>query len=448
MRVYRCVLALSASICTIGAFRPPIDHVVVIVQENRTPDNLFNGFPGADTVPYGYGHGKTYTLAPVSLTAPWDINHAHYQFIEDYDGGKNDGFDLEVGSFAKSCADPYNEPSCWVFLGPSYYSRAFAYVPRSESVPYWVMAERYAFSDRTFQSNNGPSYPSHQYLIAGQAFHVAENPPSTPWGCDAPPTSRTIVLDYGTTQPPVFSPATGIEVTGSQPCFFYKTAAEALDRRHVSWGYYAPAVGANGGVIWSAFDPIWRVRFGPDWFADIKSPETRIFNDIATGALPSVAWVAPSYINSDHAGSQSATGPDWVASIVNAIGRSRYWSSTAIIIFWDDWGGWYDHVVPPQYPDPVTQAYEGLGFRVPLIVVSPYAKHAYVSHRQHETASSLHFIEWVFGLPSLRGADARADSLFDMFNFSQKPTRFEPIPTRLNAADFMRQARSLEPPDD
>jgi phospholipase C len=426
-----------------------IKHIVIIDQENRSFDDLFHGFPGADAVATGVGHGVVYQLLPVSLADPWDINHSHDQFLEDYDNGLGDGFDQEINKFTRGCANAINEPSCWILYGAAHLQTAFAYVPHGEIKPYWAMARRYALADRTFQSNNGPSYPSHQYMIAGEAGTVADNPSGTPWGCDASTnTVTTEVLEYGTTQPPVFFAATGVEAPGPFPCFGYQTIAHRLDKAHVSWSYYAPAPGANGGVIWSAFDAIWQVRFGADWYADVKSPETRIFNDIQSGSLAQVSWVTPSIYNSDHAGSKSTTGPDWVGSIVNAIGESQYWNDTAIVIFWDDWGGWYDHVIPPQYANPFTGAYEGLGFRVPLIVVSPYAKKHYVSHVQHEIASSLHFIEEVFNLGPVGIADRRADALRDMFDFKQRPIPFKHIPTVLNASDFLRQKPSFNAPDD
>ena len=425
-----------------------IAHVVVIVQENRSFDYLFHGFPGANTVDFGMGHGRKYTLRPWGLEKPQDINHAHLQFIEDYDRGKNDGFDQEIRSFADGCPYPRNHPPCWIF----YTSRqrlqlAYAYAPRQEVAPYWTMARRYALGDATFASNNGPSYPAHQYLIAGQAAHVTELPNKTPWGCDGPSDNFTFLLKYGVANPPVFSRRTGIEKRGPQPCFQYRTAADLLDAANVSWAYYAPDVVSSGG-IWSAFDAIWPVRFGPDWARNVKTPETLIFNDVQNGTLPQVSWVVPAFVNSDHAGSRSTTGPQWVAAIVNAIGTSAYWKDTAIVVVWDEWGGWYDHVVPPQLRDPRTGAYEGLGHRVGLIVISPYAKRGYVSHRRHEIASSLHFIETTFGLPSLGGADARADALDDMFDFNASPAPFQPIPDKKRPSDFLHERPSLVPPDD
>jgi phospholipase C len=136
-------------------------------------------------------------------------------------------------------------------------------------------------------------------------------------------------------------------------------------------------------------------------------------------------------------------GPSWVAAVVNAIGKSPYWSHTAIIITWDDWGGWYDHVPPPS----VINSYE-YGFRVPLIVVSPYAKHAYISHVTHDFGSILKFAEEVFDLPSLGYADARSDDLSDCFDWTQVPSAFKPITAKLQAQDFLNDTRNPLPPDD
>jgi phospholipase C len=254
-------------------------------------------------------------------------------------------------------------------------------------------------------------------------------------------------LERGTTKPPYYSAPTGVEVPGPFPCFRFDTIAQRLDEARISWAYYAPEIGVHGD-IWSAFDAIWSVRYGADWVRNVRSPETRVLNDIAAGKLPSVAWVVPSAINSDHAGVTARTGPQWVASIVNAIGESPYWKSTIIVVVWDDWGGWYDHVPPPQLADPRTGAYEGLGFRIPMIVISPYAKRGYVSHARHELASTLVRIEKTFGLSSLGGADERADDLSDMLDFAAPPRSYRHIPTAMRASDFLRQPRSTAPPDD
>jgi phospholipase C len=139
-----------------------------------------------------------------------------------------------------------------------------------------------------------------------------------------------------------------------------------------------------------------------------------------------------------------------VASIVNAIGASSYWSNSAILITWDDWGGWYDHVPPPKVINDGSGWGSGYvyGFRVPLIVVSPYAKAGYISHVPHDFGSILNLIEQSFGLASLGYADARADNLSDCFNYNQTPLHFHTIAAPLNAEHFLNDRRPPTDPDD
>jgi phospholipase C len=179
-------------------------------------------------------------------------------------------------------------------------------------------------------------------------------------------------------------------------------------------------------------------------------PQTQVLADIAANQLPSVSWIIPDGRASDHAAGNDGSGPSWVASIVNAIGNSPYWWSTAIIITWDDWGGWYDHVAPPQVLVNCEQWGCGYayGFRVPLIVVSPYAKAAYVSRAPHDFGSILKFLEENFRLPSLGYADAYADDLSDCFNFRQKPLNFQTIPAPVSAEQFLTDRRPPTDPDD
>jgi phospholipase C len=439
---------------------PAIQHVVVVMQENRTFDGVFQGYPGANTQSFGFdSHGTKQTLQPISLAYPTDINHLRIQFLANYDGGRMDGFDREIFSFT-SCSvthDFLNDPSCWIigthFPPGSTTPLAYAYVPRTEVQPFWDMAAQYAIGDDFFPSNNGPSYVSHQYMIAGESGHVAEIPSdfNQTWGCDAPAPTTTAVLSVVNPQPGYnpFPQQFGNELPGPFPCFSYNTIATQLDAKGISWAFYSPTIGLNLGDIWSAFDVIYPVRFGADWVRNVKSPESSFFTDIQNGNLAQVSWVMPSFLNSDHGGSLSTTGPQWVANIVNAVGNSKYWNSTAIIIMYDDWGGWYDHVVPPQIADARTGAFEGLGIRTPLIIVSPYAKHGYVSHTQHEVASSLHFIEKMFGLAPIETytADIRADAFDDMFDFTQAPRAFTPIATSLHVTDFLRQKASTQAAD-
>jgi phospholipase C len=218
---------------------------------------------------------------------------------------------------------------------------------------------------------------------------------------------------------------------GPFPCFTqYDTMADVLDAAGVSWKYYVESYDLNspyadfGGRVWDAFDAIKRVRYGPDW-KNISIPNTTIFSDIKNGHLPQASWVMPTLAASDHPASGNKLGPAWVTSIVNAVGKSSYWNNTAILIMWDDWGGFYDSVPPPQLD------YTSLGMRVPLIVVSPYAKQHFVSKTQYEFGSVLKFIEQTFGTNSLGSTDVRANSIVDMFDFSQSPSTFKPFTDRL-----------------
>ena len=198
---------------------------------------------------------------------------------------------------------------------------------------------------------------------------------------------------------------------------------------------------ANGG-IWSAYQAIKHIYNGPDWAQDIITPQTQFFDDVSNGALRTVSWITPSYQNSDHAGAGSKTGRSWVASLVNAIGESKYWSSTAIFIFWDDYGGWYDSQ-PPAYAD-----YDGLGIRLPLLIISPYAKKGHVSHVHYEHGSILKFVEDLFNLPRLSASDTRAKSPeADSFDFSQPPRKFVKIKAPRDAYYFLHQPPDLRPPD-
>jgi phospholipase C len=418
---------------TASALSQYFQHVVVIVQENRTPDNLFHGLPGADIANSGINSaGQTITLGPTSLVTNYDLNHSHSAFVNMYDGGKMDGADkVTISCAAKATGCP-----------PA--NAQFQYVNPSEVQPYFQMAEQYTFGDRMFQTNQGPSFPAHQFIISGTSadtatsnLFAAENPVvpanAAPTGegagCNAPVGTLVNMID-----------PTGVESSKKYPCFEHPTLTDLLGAQTVDWRYYAPS--AAGLSIWVGPDAIQHIRFGGDWSKVILN-QTQVLTDIANSQLAQVTWVIPSGQASDHAESNDGSGPSWVASVVNALGNSPYWSNTAIIITWDDWGGWYDHVPPPS----IANAYE-YGFRVPLIIVSPYAKRAYVSHVTHDFGSVLKFIEEVFKLPSLDYADARADDLSDCFDLTQVPPVFTSIAAKITAQDFLRDKRKPLPPDD
>jgi phospholipase C len=210
----------------------------------------------------------------------------------------------------------------------------------------------------------------------------------------------------------------------------------------MTWRYYAPANALPADSTASAYEAIDHVFYGNKWSSNNISPQTQVLSDIANGELAQVTWIVPDWLHSDHPGNNSNEGPDWVASIVNTIGASPFWNSTAIFINWDDWGGFYDHVAPQSIDN------MGPGFRVPLIVVSPFAKHGYVSHQVFETASLVSFTEKNFGLPSLGARDAMANDLSDCFDYSQEPMPFVAIRTKVSVETLLREKPSGLPDTD
>jgi phospholipase C len=254
-----------------------------------------------------------------------------------------------------------------------------------------------------------------------------------------------------------------IDPTGSEtnaapqyPCFDHPTLTDLLNTKGVTWRYYAPSAGS----IWTGPDAIQHMCqqqavngtltcTGPDWTNNVVIPQSQVLVDIANSKLAQVSWVIPNGLSSDHAVANDGSGPSWVSAIVNAIGNSPYWANTAIIITWDDWGGWYDHVAPKVINDGVSWGSGYVyGFRVPLIVVSPYAKTAYISHTTHDFGSILKFIESTYNLPSLGYADTPADDLSDCFNLTHTPVTFHAIPAALKAAYFINDKRPPTDPDD
>jgi phospholipase C len=370
-------------------------------------------------------------LQQVPLAVTCDIDHAHTSWAGDWDNGKMDGFDQST-AFISCISEPTPYPTNY----------AYSYVNPGDVAPYWDMAKNYTLMDDVFEDPTSPSFESHQHLIAGQSDNTSENPKignvvQNIWGCDSPAATRTALYNgQGDTNPGIY------------PCFSapYPTIADLLDAKGLKWKYYAPQIGKNGG-IWSAFDAVSSVRNGPDW-ANVISPETTVLTQAAN--IPSVTYVVPSFPNSDHAGSNSVTGPAWVASVVNAIGQSPRWNSTAIFVVWDDWGGWYDHVAPP-----VNGTFTIGGFRVPVICISPYSENPspsspVVDHTQHGTDGILSYIEQTFNLGNLGQQDAVESPLTDCFNFKQKPKPFIPIqmPAQYNANYFLHQPVSNTAPDD
>jgi phospholipase C len=412
-----------------------IKHIVILIQENRSFDDLFATFPGADGTTCGkLPSGKCIPLKKVPLYSPDFPSYVHSNFVADYDAGKMDGFAKGVGN------------------GKYLYQ----YVDPAQIAPYWTLAKDYVLADHLFMTQGSASYTAHQALIRGgtrlDADRTLVDVPSDgsggAWGCDAP---------QGTTVPFLTNAGDFVQ-NGPFPCFgpAYATLRDTLDAKNVSWKYYVPGkIGSNFDAnIWSAFDSVKAVRHGPEWGTKVVWPSTTlIFSDISKGRLPAVSWIVPDACNSDHPGNFTSecggvhdTGPSWIASVVNAIGKSRYWDSTAVVVVWDDWGGFYDHVPPPQVDSQAQVG--GPGFRVPMIVVSAYAHHGVVLHHVYGFGSIVRFVEDTFGLPSLNTTDAISrDFAADAFDFKKKPRTFVPISAKYSQSFFEHQAPSGLPVD-
>jgi phospholipase C len=421
-----------------GASNSPITHIVVVIQENRTFNNLFATFPGTTGTTTGKmrtGTGssaKTVSIAlkEVALEDSTSLRHTYPGYKTAYRNGHMDGFNLIT----------------FEFNGKPEGTAPYQYVKPADVAPYWDIATDYGIADHMFQTQGSGSFTAHQDLIRGgtaitSTTSLIDVPSKFPWGCPAP---------YGTTTTLITTSLKYEPNAGPFPCTAdfpssksYQTLQNLLDANNVSWKYYTPAYKQSTGNMWNAFLPIWSV-FGnqAEWNAHISTPETNVFTDISSGALPSMSWIVPDAANSDHPGYASDTGPSWVASVVNAIGESKYWNSTAIVILWDDWGGLYDEVEPPKLDQQ-----GGPGFRVPMLVVSPYVPANEISHTVYEFGSVVRFIEDTWNLGRLGTTDETTTSIANMLDLKQAPRAFITIPASRSRAFFLRQKPSELPVD-
>jgi phospholipase C len=339
----------------------------------------------------------------------------------------------------------------------------FKYVDNASGIldPYLQLVTQYGWANYMFQTNQGPSFPAHQFIFGGTSapntvadglgVYAAENmsgPNSGVAGCIAAATTRVMLIMPN-----------GRENQSIYPCFEHPTMADILPAG-VTWRYYAPSAGS----IWTAPNAISHICqstgpggrcAGTDWAGNVDLTPADILTQIGNCQLRSLSWVIPTGANSDHANSNDGGGPSWVASIVNAIGTNAscdgggYWRDTAIVITWDDWGGWYDHEPPINLKAPFGD-YQ-LGFRVPMIFVSAYTPAGYINNIPHDFGSILRFVEHNFGmkLGALNFADSRATTdLTGFYDLSRSARVFQPIDAPKNASFFISDKRAATDPDD
>ncbi len=465
-------------------------HVVVIVQENRTPDNLFQGLcaapygacavPPTSSAPYDIQTSnwktKTGTIQPSSValantTETYDLEHTHVAFNSMCDIVAGDPPVCRMDGAAGIGCDPKTGTTC-----PA--NPQFKYVDNSTGTldPYLDLATQYGWANYMFQTNQGPSFPAHQFIFGGTSapsasddalgIFAAENMTSPgEAGCAAPSTTLVKLISPNLTPPPY-----GVEKSSTFPCFEHQTMADLV----TDWKYYAAGAYAAGVSLWVAPNAIDHICLPSDgkctgWGTHVvPNNPSQVLTDLGNCVLADLTWVTPTAVNSDHASQNDGGGPSWVASIVNAIGNSTctdtvgaqtltYWQDTAIFITWDDWGGWYDHE-PPTILAGVQGDYQ-YGFRVPMIVVSAYTPRGYVDNGRYDFGSLLRFIEHNFANLGLREgelgfADSRTTTDFraffhlgDLGSATRAARRFTTVAAPLGADFFINDPRPPEAPD-
>lgn len=389
MTNYKLLFAAITLLAVPSPAQNSIQHIVFIVKENRSFDHMFGQFPGVNGVTEGRCGSQRVPLTHARDSTP-NLNHEWGPARQAINGGRMDAF----------CRVRQPQPSS------PYVQYDAADIPN-----YWSYAQTFGLMDEFFSSLTGASFGNHLYLAAATSnqfitvpsFRDRHKNDNSDWGCDAPRDTRAARVPH---------PEFDRRPIYQYPCLDAQTLTDLLDQQGLSWHYYAAEEGSSG-YVYSVLDSVPHIRFGKEWSTNVTPPES-FAADVAGGSLANFTWITPRFSTSDHPPESICNGENWTVAVVNAVMRSAFWSSTAIFLTWDDWGGFYDHVPPPQVD------YFGLGIRVPMIVISPWAKPA-VIHTQYEFASVLKFAELTFGLPSLTERDARANDMMDAFDFRQAP---------------------------
>jgi phospholipase C len=415
-----------------GVFK--LDHLIFIVQENRSFDHYF-GPTNPDgsfsvCVPDKYQNG---VCVPPYVSLSFDQNggpHAHNDAVNDVNGGKMDGFIDSLPPRPGFCWTDPNQDKCVNYLGPDGQPDVMSTLPRSQIPNYWTYADRFVLQDRMFAPVDSWTLPSHLFLVSGWSAYCPD--PSDPMSCrtDINVSEQARRWDYG-----------------EEPIYAWTDITWLLDQQGVDWRYY---VGNN--TCWEnppcklpegrkgyqtsynrnplpGFTSFWNGE-RETGVEDNVRPVDEFLQAAKDGALPQVSWLAPTANVSEHPSGPATiqTGMAYVTRLVNAVMESPNWDSTAIFVTWDDWGGFYDHVVPPRVDN------MGYGLRVPSLVISPYAKEGYIDHTTLSFDSYLKLIEDRFlggqrldprtdGRPDSRPTvrENKAKKITRAFDFTQEP---------------------------
>ena len=392
--------------------RSKIKHIVFVILENHSYDNIFGRYPG--------GTGTTTAKDAVLGTFPmphapafgWhDIDHEYPNAVSGLAGGKMNGFSKIPGANLNGDL------------------AGFEQYDQSDIPNFWSYAQHYVLGDHMFSSMVGPTFPNHLYSVAAQSGGVVTNPQNNTalaWGCDSSAAGYTQAL----------APNGKLQKAGT--CFNFSTMADVMQKMKVPWTYYA-ARQPDYGYLFSVLDAFSSIRNTSLWSQKVKD-QAQFAQDARKGDLPAFTWVTPTFIESTHPPFSMCTGENAFVTKMNALMQGPDWSSTAVFLVWDDFGGYYDHVTPPKVDA------MGLGERVPLIAISPFARRGAITHTTYSFESVLKTAEEIYNLPSLTSRDKNAHDLLDTLDFTGKPNPPLLLKTRACAAGFSKaQYTSFQP---
>ncbi|HEX6508360.1 MAG TPA: alkaline phosphatase family protein [Chloroflexota bacterium] len=375
----------------------PIQHIIIFVKENRTFDNYFGTFPGADGTTHGrLSDGKIVPLIHTPDHTLLDIAHHGDAADVAVANGQMNGFDRLPGALQNG------------------ENIALSQLYESDIPNYWAYARNFTLMDHFFSTINGPSFPNHLVTVAANSHNTIDNPVYNTyhsWGCDAGQYTQVATQD----------PQTGAR-GWTKPCFDMTTLPDLLQKAGISWKYYAPGQ-FQSGYIWSALNSIKHIRYSDLWQTNVR-PTSEFVQDIKAGTLPQVSWVVMNESVSEHPPYSVCVGENWTVRELNPLMASPLWNSSAVFLTWDDFGGFYDHVPPPRAD------HIAYGPRVPGIVISPYARPNTIDHRSYDFSSILRYVEDKYHLPTLGGYDQSARSIGEAIDPSQTPLKPLVLPQR------------------
>jgi phospholipase C len=394
----------------------PIKHVVFIVKENRSFDNFFGRYPGAEGTSMGKalvdGKTKNYPLKDATDVQPHDITHGFVAGMESIDGGRMDGFNT-------------------ILYGTDY--AGYSQFSRKTLPHYWKYADRFVLADHFFTSMYGPTSPEHLYTIAAQGKGIVDNSQNSSTSaqyCDDPTETAPHFISNISKKVKKKIMRWEDHVQDNYPqnvykiahywkqmrlCFNVRILPDELNSVGVSWKFYA-----DPDNFQNIMQAIKHVRYGPDW-KKVQLPD-RFLSDIKHHRMPQVSWINPPASYNEHPGGgiSVCAGENWTVQYLNAIQKSSYWKNTAVVIVWDDFGGFFDHVVPPHYD------IMGTGPRTPALIISPWTRSGSsplggaIDHHTYEFSSVLTFIEDIFGVDPMTKRDKQADPLSGAFDFTHQ----------------------------